>query len=336
MNNNKNYLIDGCLSLCNAFAYPPIWGLNVVSSHWRVMRTLFGGDIHAGLSGASFVGAPIELGRGVRLSKVYAHLMAPYVMAFSPALPGKPHPGPWKAAAGGAGFDVTAELKIPKELESTQGEAIAIARTVLFLLRLWVSPAIMLRVFSSHAFSQLSNAVDGEPLLFPYEVHSRHFPLGVAGSSFEEHHLHWVRDNWERAHELYKKSAEYALAVDAIDDGQFIRSDALILVSLWGALEGLFSPSPSELKFRVSALIAAFLEPPGPVRLELQQGTAKLYDKRSAAAHGKPKHEGTDVLATFNLLRRVLIAIIERGSVPSKEALERALFGCAEPSESAS
>jgi hypothetical protein len=64
----------------------------------------------------------------------------------------------------------------------------------------------------------------------------------------------------------------------------------------------------------------------------LQKDIAKLYDKRSAAAHGKPKHDAEDLLATFNLLRRVLFEIIiDRGVVPSKEALEAALFGV-EPS----
>ena len=99
------------------------------------------------------------------------------------------------------------------------------------------------------------------------------------------------------------------------------------MVSIWGALEALFSPSTTELKFRVSALIAAFLEPPGMERAKLQKEIAKLYDKRSAAAHGKPKHEPEDLLSSFNLLRRVLIAIIASGKVPSKNDLEGMLFG---------
>lgn len=111
--------------------------------------------------------------------------------------------------------------------------------------------------------------------------------------------------------------------------GQFVEDTALILVSLWGALEAIFSPSTSELRFRVSALIAAYLNPPGPKRLFDQREIANLYDKRSAAAHGKRKHQGDDVLRTFELLRRVLIAIIRDGKIPTKAELEERLFGAA-------
>jgi hypothetical protein len=134
-------------------------------------------------------------------------------------------------------------------------------------------------------------------------------------------------DHWTATHQLLNGNSEFALAVEAIDTGQFVQSTALALVSLWGALEALFSPSTSELKFRVSALIAAFLEPPGTGRATLQKEIAKLYDKRSAAAHGKPKHQPEDLLATFNLLRRVLIKMISSGKVPSKDDLEGMLFG---------
>jgi hypothetical protein len=54
---------------------------------------------------------------------------------------------------------------------------------------------------------------------------------------------------------------------------------------------------------------------------------ARLYDKRSAAAHGKPNHETDDLLGTFNLLARVLTRILDDRAVPSKDSLERRLFG---------
>jgi len=53
-----------------------------------------------------------------------------------------------------------------------------------------------------------------------------------------------------------------------------------------------------------------------------------LYDKRSAAAHGKPKHQSEDLVATFELLRRVLIMMIRLRAVPSKDELDARLFGC--------
>jgi len=74
-------------------------------------------------------------------------------------------------------------------------------------------------------------------------------------------------------------------------------------------------------------MIAAFLTPPGDARQERQKEIAKLYDKRSAAAHGKPKHSEQHLLDTFNLVREVLIKIIDRGSVPTADELDKMLFG---------
>lgn len=295
------------------------------------MPTLFGGNLHAGLSGLELQELNFDLGCGLSLSKTYAHLMAPFMMAFEPAPKGSHHPAPWKAAQGGSSFDINAELCIPEEIEAKFGSKIEVARTVLFLLRLGVNPATTLPVFSNHAFAALPEVKDNETRLFPYEVQPRHFPLGVVGGIATTEAVSWVSERWQVTHRLIHESAEFSLAVEAIDSGQFVRQSALALVSLWGALEALFSPSTAELRFRVSALIAAFLEPSGTARHALQKDIAKLYDKRSAAAHGKPKHGADDLLATFNLLRRVLFEIIDRGEVPSKEALESALFG-SEPS----
>lgn len=291
------------------------------------MPTLFGGNLHAGLSGLELQEPSFELGCGLTLSKTYAHLMAPFMMAFKPAPIGSHHPAPWKAAQGGNSFDISAELFVPEAIDSKFGSKIEVAQSVLFLLRLGVNPATTLPVFSNYAFADLPKVGDNETQLIPYEVQPRHFPLGVAGGRATSEAIGWVAERWQVTHKLINESAEFSLAVEAIDSGQFVRQSALALVSLWGALEALFSPSTAELRFRVSALIAAFLEPPGKDRHALQRDISKLYDKRSAAAHGKPKHDADDLLATFTLLRRILFKIIDQGAVPNKDMLEAVLFG---------
>jgi len=50
--------------------------------------------------------------------------------------------------------------------------------------------------------------------------------------------------------------------------------------------------------------------------------------RRSSAAHGKAQHEENDLLDTFNLLRRVLMDIIDDEKVATKDELEARLFGC--------
>lgn len=267
------------------------------------------------------------------MRSTYAHLFAPFMMAFKPAPPGQHHPGPWKAASGGFTFDVKAELVIPSHLSKRFEDNIGIARTVLFLLRLWVNPATTAPVFSNYSFSELSGGLDDNAKLFPFEVQQRHFPLGIVDGIATEAAIDWVRERWQVTHNLMASSAEFSLAVEAIDSGQFVQSTALALVSLWGALEALFSPSTTELKFRVSSMIAAFLEAPGSSRAKRQKEIAKLYDKRSAAAHGKPSHEAEHLLQSFNLVREVLIKIINLGHVPPKDELEGILFGSVESGE---
>ena len=75
-------------------------------------ETVFAGLAHATLEPTSF-----DLGNGVVLSHTYAHLMAPFMVAFHPAEPGKAHPTPWAAARGGLGFDIHLQLQVPGSVQ---------------------------------------------------------------------------------------------------------------------------------------------------------------------------------------------------------------------------
>jgi len=259
-----------------------------------------------GLHGLQLPEPRIELGKGIVIRETYACIFAPFMVAFAPpGSLGKHHPGPWSAASGGVSYDISAELVIPLENEGEPAKSLQTARVILFLLRLGVSPAITLPVFSNMAFSK-ENAGAKDQTLHPYEVQVRSFPLAVSDSTAGSEALEWVCNHWEVTKKLVDSSYEFALASDSIDQGQFIQNTALTLVSLWGALEALFSPNSAELRFRVSALIASFLEPPGKDRKERQKKIAKLYDERSKAAHGRPKHSQQHLLDTFNLLRETL------------------------------
>jgi len=286
------------------------------------------GDIFVGLSGLFLDDTRIIFSRGIVLEKTFAHLMSPMTMAFSPPGPGGYHPAPWKSARGGFGQDITAQIAIPRSAASSFGERMEIAFTLLFLLRLWSDPAIAMPAIANMPFTEIAKADDGIAHIVSIEHRPRYFELGLMDRTKTIDSLKWVQDNFETALKLRKEVSEFRLASSAIDAGQFIDNTALVLISLWGALEALFSPSTSELRFRVSALIAAYLYPPGEERRDQQKRIASLYDKRSAAAHGKPSHGGDDLLATFELIRKVLIRFIKDGSIPTKQTLENALFGC--------
>jgi hypothetical protein len=228
---------------------------------------------------------------------------------------------------GGTKTRITAELSIPSDFADAHSKRFEVARFLVVLLRLWTSPAISMHAMSDHSFSTLIEMDVERPRIIPLETFPRNMKLAPVHENGIVASLDWIKENWRDAHRLYSSSSEFRLAADAMDTSQFILNDALVLVSLWGALEALFSPSNAELKFRVSALIASYLEVPGEKRSILQKRVATLYDKRSAAAHGRPNHHPDDVLATFELFRRVILRMIREKSVPSKEALEKKLFG---------
>jgi hypothetical protein len=285
-------------------------------------------DYFAGLAGLSLE-AEVPLGRGICLRPATAQFRSPLMLlnpnptgeAIYPALP---RPAFW--SLGGETTEITAEIVIPHAVARSWEQKFRLARLLVFVIRLWSDPAVSFHAHADRPFSSLASSDDGKFKLAPVETGRRYFHLGLVDGSRTVASLKWVQDNWETAHRLYRESTEFRLAADALDTGQFIFNTALTMVSLWGALEATFSPATSELRFRVSALIAAYLEPPGPERLKVQKEVASLYDKRSAAAHGRPKHEADDLVKTFELLRRVIIRMIAKGAVPTRDDLERALF----------
>jgi hypothetical protein len=278
-----------------------------------------------GISGLPMDGDYFDLGDGITIKRTYAHLMMPYVVAFKRPEPGMAHPGPWEAAEQPIGFDIEAELYVPEKVDGANDWEIA--RALTFLLRLGINPAGAAPLMASHSLEEFPTLKSGETRkLTPLEVRRRSFPL-VAQGSLNATNAKWLGERWRIVHKLSKASAGFDLAMAAMDAGQFERNTAFTLVSLWGALEALFAGDRNELKFRVSSNIAAYIVEFGPDRGAYQKEVARIYDKRSAAVHGVPKHDNDDVLNTFTVMRAALMKMIETGKVPTREDLEKRLFG---------
>ena len=272
-----------------------------------------------------------HFGEGIVLSKTFAHLMAPFVMAFAPAEPGKPHPAPWKAAQGGFGFDVLAQLEVPKEFQPPRWfDRINTVWWFAALLRLHATPLVSVPVIASEPFSKALE-IEHDIQFWPIEAEPRRLVLERDPSAtISEPALRWIRDHWRGGGLLMHESDEFNLLMQALDQSLFARSVELALLSLWGALEAVFSPGRNELRFRVTALIATFLEPPGQERRALQRRLVKLYDSRSAAAHGRAESLLEPLLDTYSIIKRVVTKIIEQNRVPSPRQLEGELFGVSE------
>lgn len=268
----------------------------------------------------------VDLGEGLIIRRTYAHFMNSHIIAFGkPTAPGQLHPA-LKAAVPFEAFDVHAELFIPSTYKCNLSPY-EVTRVIVCMMRLFVGPNIRFLVSSSHSLSVVAGLDKGDLNILPIETSRQFIELELPDSENAAGRLYWVRNYWQNAVELMASHAEFRLAMEAFEMSTFIPHHALTLVSLWGALEALFSPSTSELRFRVSVLIASYIHPPGKERAETQKEIFDLYDKRSAAAHGKPKHNTDHLMQTFNILQRVLKRIIEEKDVPSRSALNDMLLG---------
>jgi hypothetical protein len=283
--------------------------------------------ILAGLSGLKVEAESHDLGDGIFIRATFAHLIGTYMVAFAPAPPGKAHPAPWKAARSGYDVDITAELFIPKgALGLDTNGRFDLVQLIVALLRPYVAPSVSAPILSNIPFEDAKTAPDNKAFLWPYESRGFEFPIDQTGN-FPQGPLQWVIENWKDAFNLTRSSAEFRTALFALDQMQFVKDRALVLISFWSALEGLFLDTTTELRFRLALYIASYLEEPGDTRIAKHKEILKLYDHRSKAAHGKPKNDAKALFDSFNLLRDIIIRIINAKRTPSKGELESKLLG---------
>jgi hypothetical protein len=281
-------------------------------------------DFWAGLSDAVFAAEHFELGQGVTIARTYAHFMAPFLMAFAPAPPGQHHPGPWKPAKGGFDIDITAELHIPSTVNLEHIDRLNTVWWIVALMRLKATTEVFVPIISSERFSSIP-AIEQEPEFWPMEIFTHRLMPGAPKHAVDGAELEWLRAHWQDASVLLTNE-DFNFAIQAVDRSVFGSNPALALISVWGALERLFSASNQELSFRVSANIAAYLEPPGRQRYKCFLHVKKLYDHRSKAAHGQSTLDPNPYAETYAIARRALLKMIETRHVPDKKELEATLF----------
>lgn len=286
--------------------------------------------IYAGVAGITLKAQEINLGHGVLLRQTYAHFMAPYLMAFSPAKPGAPHPAPWSAVSGGGlAIDIYAELYIPDSFSPSKFfDRLNTVWWIASLLRLRNYSRVHVPVIAPQAFSSIpGNWKDAK--ILPIEVQPRVYGENAL-TELSDSDADWLANIWFNGAAIMNSNAEFNDAYQAVDSVSQTYKPSLALITLWGALEHLFSPATQELRFRVSANIAAYLAPMGAERLKLQKKLLKLYDSRSQAAHGAVNDCEDELAETSSIARAVILKIIESGAVPTKDKLDAILFGASD------
>jgi hypothetical protein len=283
--------------------------------------------IYAGLYGVEMTDNQFNLGEGIYIRKTYAHLFAPFMMAFKPPGKHKHHEGPWKAAKGGFSFDISAEIELPRvaifDKLSGQEDGVWLIAS---LFRLSSYPFLNVPALSDISFNLILDSVT-EPSIYPFETKHRIFePPDKKIPVLSEDNLQWVKGHRKKTAELMVKNPKLYSAFKAFDSATVHGKVSSSLLSIWGAIEQLFSSNTGELKYRVSANLASFLTERGDKRLELFKELSKLYNDRSTAAHTSKELEHSPLVSSYIHLRNALIKIVETGVMPTQESLEEIIF----------
>ena len=196
---------------------------------------------------------------------------------------------------------------------------------------------LVFQALHSNAISSTSDTVSFYANIPQLEEKARFWPIEInthwlvpvpnPNRSLVHDDLDWVKQNWLEGGILMNSNSDFNAAVQAFDSSINMAKPSVSLMMLWGAIEHLFSPAKQELRFRLSATLASFLEPPGYARIILHKKIMKLYDARSKVAHGVGSEEVEPLVETRALLKRALVKIIEDRHVPTRAELEAALFG---------
>lgn len=283
-------------------------------------------SLYGGIAGVSMNTDQVDLGHGVVLSKTFAHFMAPFLMAFAPAEKGKHHPGPLSVVNGGIGFDIHIQIFVPSTFALPNFfDRLNTVWWITALIRLCGAFGGHLPVIADRPFSQIPEN-SKEANILPVEVLPRQLSKEISQTELSDEDIKWLRCVWITGGRLMGSSVEFNDAFQALDAAGAMPTKSVALLAVWGALERLFSPDNRELRFRVSANIAAYLEEAGEGRLTLQRRISKLYDARSSVAHGT-RLKSLDAWAeTHELANRIVKKILTCGQVPSREDLDNRLF----------
>ncbi len=275
-------------------------------------------DLFGGISGFSLPVERFELLPGLTLSRTYAHLIAPFIMAFSPPeKPHSPHPGPWAALREG-GLTILVEIKLDAGVAPLSFDRLNTLWFVVALLRLRLALPLQMPVLIDRALREVPANVEVANLL-PIEMNL----TGLFTASPRvptKADLEWVSDHIAAAAELMKEPA-FNRAFLTLDQAVAIQSPGAGIVIAWAATETLIRPGAKRITERISRAVAAYLHPPGPHRDRAFSEVVKSYGARGGAVHAGCPPEAQQFQAAFRLARAAVTRAIELRRVPDIEEL---------------
>lgn len=138
----------------------------------------------------------------------------------------------------------------------------------------------------------------------------------------------WVKMHYESAREMIIGNPAAHIALMAATEWRYARDYRGAIAQIWGGIEAIIAIN-TELVFRLSLIASSLLYPPGEERRIKFNDYKKLYVLRSKVVHGVPLKRSELVAclnASVTLLLSLITRIIERGTWPSNDDLEAAIF----------
>lgn len=279
--------------------------------------TLFAGLSHVSVPDESFQIMP-----GLSLENVYAHVMAPYLVAFNKAPEGRPHPGYLRSASGGLGFDINMQVVLDRYCHPTNFDRLNTIWWLCSLLRLLHATGIRVPILSDTSFFEAEHSTQ-EPKYWTIEMEPSSFAFDGAQKNLKlpTTTLYWLKTYFQSGANLMSDEG-FRLAFGALAGAQRSMSMAESLILIWSSLEALFRPGNKRITHRLSLAIATYLEDDLRSRDRLFADVKRLYEVRSNVTHAaKPPNE-TAVLQAFQLSRKCFLRTLERGRLPDFSDLE--------------
>lgn len=270
--------------------------------------TLFGGLAHLHLPAPS-----ASLGDGIVLRSVYARLIAPYLLAFSPpAKPNAPHPGPW-TAIGEGGLTITTEIELARSALPLNFDRLNSLWFIVALLRLRSALPIQMPVLSDRPIDQLAEATETANIV-AVELQYRQL-ITAPPRSLEISDLDWVRCHLPFAAAMMQDPI-FNRAFQTLDSASHSIGTGAGIVTVWASVETLLQLGDGQITARLCRALAAYLCKPGPDRDRAFGAIERSYRARGGAAHAGVRPEITELQQAFALARGAFIRSIESRRMP--------------------